>query len=62
MMRFKVFKFGGASVKDAAAIENLHDILRRYPDERLVVVIGHGQDDQLSGASVACLSQCSRPG
>lgn len=39
MMRFKVFKFGGASVKDAAAIENLHDILRRYPDERLVVVI-----------------------
>lgn len=38
-MRFKVFKFGGASVKDAAAIENLHDILRRYPDERLVVVI-----------------------
>lgn len=39
MMRFKVFKFGGASVKDAAAIENLHEILRRYPDDRLVVVI-----------------------
>lgn len=39
MMRFKVFKFGGASVKDAAAIENLHAILRRYPDDRLVVVI-----------------------
>ena len=38
-MRFKVFKFGGASVKDAAAIENLHEILRRYPDDRLVVVI-----------------------
>lgn len=39
MMRFKVFKFGGASVKDAVAIENLHEILRRYPDDRLVVVI-----------------------
>ena len=39
MMSLKVFKFGGASVKDAAAIENLHGILRRYPDDRLVVVI-----------------------
>ena len=39
MMRFKVFKFGGASVKDAAAIENLQEILRRYPDDHLVVVI-----------------------
>lgn len=26
-------------MKDAAAIENLHEILRRYPDDRLVVVI-----------------------
>lgn len=39
MMSFKVFKFGGASVKDAAAIENLHAILRCYPDDNLVVVI-----------------------
>ena len=35
----KVFKFGGASVKDASAIENLKNILRRYEDEQLVVVI-----------------------
>lgn len=35
----KVFKFGGASVKDAPAIENLLHILRRYPEEQLVVVI-----------------------
>ena len=35
----KVFKFGGASVKDAPAIENLKNILRRYEDEQLVVVI-----------------------
>ncbi len=38
-MNVKVFKFGGASVKDAPAIENLCSILRRYPDEPLVVVI-----------------------
>ncbi|MBP5205602.1 MAG: aspartate kinase [Bacteroidales bacterium] len=38
-MQVKVFKFGGASVKDAPAIENLYHILRLYPDETLVVVI-----------------------
>lgn len=38
-MRYKVFKFGGASVKDAPAIENLHNILRRYPDDHIIVVI-----------------------
>lgn len=38
-MKVKIFKFGGASVKDAPAIENLHNILRLYPDEKLVVVI-----------------------
>ncbi|MBO7493519.1 MAG: aspartate kinase [Bacteroidales bacterium] len=35
----KVFKFGGASVKDAPAIENLKNILHRYENEQLVVVI-----------------------
>lgn len=39
MMNIKVFKFGGASVKDAPAIENLQSILRRYPDDKIVVVI-----------------------
>lgn len=38
-MPIKVFKFGGASVKDAAAIENLRNILSLYPDEHLVVVV-----------------------
>lgn len=38
-MNAKVFKFGGASVKDAPAIENLFHILCRYPDQKLVVVI-----------------------
>ena len=35
----KVFKFGGASVKDASAIENLKSILQRYGNDQLVVVI-----------------------
>ncbi len=38
-MQVKVFKFGGASVKDAAAIENLYHILQRFPNDHLVVVI-----------------------
>ncbi len=35
----KVFKFGGASVKDAAAIRNVADILRQYTNQRLTVII-----------------------
>ncbi len=35
----KVFKFGGASVKDAGAVCNVASILRRYKGEKLVVVI-----------------------
>lgn len=34
----KVFKFGGASVNSAEAVKNVASILRRYPDEKLVVV------------------------
>ncbi len=34
-----VFKFGGASVKDAAAVTNVASILRRFPDHRIVVVV-----------------------
>ncbi|MGL4598876.1 MAG: aspartate kinase, partial [Bacteroidia bacterium] len=35
----KVFKFGGASVKDAEAVKNVAEILKRFPDEQLLVVI-----------------------
>ena len=35
----KVFKFGGASVKDAAAVINVGEVLRRYENEPLVVVV-----------------------
>ncbi|MFZ6010225.1 MAG: aspartate kinase, partial [Bacteroidota bacterium] len=35
----KVFKFGGASVKDARGIKNVATILQSYPETKLIVVI-----------------------
>lgn len=35
----KVFKFGGASIKDAASVHKLAEILSMFPDERICVVI-----------------------
>lgn len=35
----KVFKFGGASVKDANGLKNIATILKRYPNENIVVVV-----------------------
>lgn len=34
----KVFKFGGASVKDADAVRNVYNILSGFPDEQLWIV------------------------
>lgn len=35
----KVFKFGGASLKDIEGIRNVASILKQYRDERLVIVV-----------------------
>ena len=35
----KVFKFGGASVRDAASVRNVAHILKEYKNEKLFVVI-----------------------
>lgn len=35
----RVFKFGGASVKDASAVKNVASILRRYSGEKIIGVI-----------------------
>lgn len=35
----KVFKFGGASVKDADAIKNVANILSSYKEEQLIIVV-----------------------
>ena len=38
-----VFKFGGASVKDADAIRNLHKIVKSFPEKLVVVVSALGK-------------------
>lgn len=38
-MGMKVFKFGGASVKDAAAVKNVAGILQQHSEEQLFVVV-----------------------
>ncbi len=35
----KIFKFGGASVKDANAVKNVAAILKRFPNENIIVVV-----------------------
>ncbi len=35
----KVFKFGGASVKDEAGVRNVARVLRHFPEEDLVIVV-----------------------
>ncbi len=35
----KIFKFGGASVKDAAAVKNVAEILKNYQNQEVLVVI-----------------------
>jgi aspartate kinase len=35
----RIFKFGGASVKDGSAVQNVKDILSLYPKDNLVIVV-----------------------
>lgn len=39
MKNLKVFKFGGASVKDAAGVKNVASILQTYKDSPIVIVV-----------------------
>ncbi len=43
----KVFKFGGASVKDAAGVQNVASILSQYDDDLVVVVSAMGKTTNL---------------
>ena len=38
-MEIKVFKFGGASVNSAMGVRNVANILKRYPDSHLMLII-----------------------
>lgn len=35
----RIFKFGGASVKDAKGVENVYEIVKAYSDQPLVIVV-----------------------
>ena len=35
----QVFKFGGASIKDAAGVKNVASILQQYQDQSLIIVV-----------------------
>jgi len=35
----KVFKFGGASVKDATSVKNVAEIVKSYPNDQLIIVV-----------------------
>ncbi|WP_322347167.1 aspartate kinase [Marivirga arenosa] len=35
----QVFKFGGASIKSADAVRNMVEILKRFPDEKILIVV-----------------------
>src|SRR5665648_226720 len=39
----KVFKFGGASVKDAEGVRNLASIVQSFPDDLVIVVSAMGK-------------------
>lgn len=38
-MKIKIFKFGGASVKDADAVRNVASVLKRFSKENIIVVV-----------------------
>jgi aspartate kinase len=35
----KVFKFGGASVKDADGVRNVANVMRHFPDEEILIIV-----------------------
>lgn len=39
MNQLKVFKFGGASVKEASAVKNVAEIIKLFPNEKIICVI-----------------------
>ena len=39
----KVFKFGGASVKDASAVKNVGEVIRLFKDNLVVVISAMGK-------------------
>ena len=58
-----VFKFGGASVKDAQSVRNVVAIIERYPDRPMVVVVSAmGKMTNAFESIVSCWAQGDLPG
>ena len=53
----KVYKFGGASVKDAAGVRNLREIVAHAGDDLMVVISAMGKTTNALERVVAALSQ-----
>ena len=53
----RVYKFGGASVKDANGVRNLREIVAQAGDDLLVVVSAMGKTTNALERVVAALSQ-----
>jgi hypothetical protein len=45
----QVFKFGGASVKDAEAVKNISTIIRLYKEPLVIVVFCYGENYECAG-------------
>ncbi|RZK13284.1 MAG: aspartate kinase [Flavobacterium sp.] len=58
MQRFEVFKFGGASIKDAGGIKNIVEIIRSHQQGQLLVVASamSGVTDKLEAITKAYLN------
>ena len=57
----KVYKFGGASVKDAAGVRNLREIIVQAGDDLMVVVSAMGKTTNALERVVAALSKGDEP-
>ena len=57
----KVYKFGGASVKDAAGVRNLKEIVAQAGDDLMVVISAMGKTTNALERVVAALAQGDEP-
>ena len=57
----KIFKFGGASVKDAESVKNVAAIIRLFPGERLVVVVS-AMGKTTNGLEKVVKAHCNKTG
>ncbi len=57
----KIFKFGGASVKDAESVKNVAEIIRLFPGEPLVVVVS-AMGKTTNGLEKVVKAHCNKTG